>query len=520
MNVAILHHHLRRGGVTQVIANHLRSLDAYLQQRPESAAINVALFHGGDTSGWPGDILSQLKRVQVTMHVVEGLQYDRPRSEGKQIHEAVTAECNKLGWRMDETVLHVHNHTLGKSLAMPEAVRCFAEAKSPLLLQIHDFAEDFRPQNYRKLATVGDELAGIIYPQASHIRYAVLNRRDFKALTQAGVAADQLALLPNPVSSFGEPPDKNAARKLATEKLGLPAGEITFAVYPVRGIARKNLGETLLYTALGDGAFWAGLTLAPKNPAEQPLYDHWRQLAAELNLPMLFGIGENDGLTFAENLAAADVLLTTSVAEGFGMVFLEANFADRPLVGRNLPEITADFVDSGMQFPGLRQKLNVPVNWVGEQAFRDSISQEYEATRAVYGLPSASPDFLRQQCDEMLAVGMLDFAQLNVNQQTAVIERVSKNATARDELFSANDGLEDVIAGRRLASAELLEQNRDVVRKDYSELAIGERLHTQYIELADTQREEAITPVANAATLLDFFLNIKRLNPVRLATTR
>ena len=48
-------------------------------------------------------------------------------------------------------------------------------------------------------------------------------------------------------------------------------------------------------------------------------------------------MGAPGGLEFFENLAAADAVATTSLAEGFGMVFLEAWLAGRPLVGRDLP---------------------------------------------------------------------------------------------------------------------------------------------------------------------------------------
>ena len=37
----------------------------------------------------------------------------------------------------------------------------------------------------------------------------------------------------------------------------------------------------------------------------------------------------------------------TSLAEGFGMVFLESWLAECPLLGRDLPEITRDFVEAG-----------------------------------------------------------------------------------------------------------------------------------------------------------------------------
>ena len=116
-----------------------------------------------------------------------------------------------------------------------------------------------------------------------------------------------------------------------------------FVLYPVRCIRRKNVGEALLYGKLAPPGTVVGVTLPPLNPVAIPVYARWQQLAAEWELPCRFDVGVAGKLTFAESLAASDLILTTSVAEGFGMVFLESWLASRALVGRDLPEITADF---------------------------------------------------------------------------------------------------------------------------------------------------------------------------------
>ncbi len=60
-------------------------------------------------------------------------------------------------------------------------------------------------------------------------------------------------------------------------------------------------------------------------------------------------------------IAKADALITTSVAEGFGLAFLEPWLASKPLVGRNLPEITADFAEHGLDLSALYNCLPVPL---------------------------------------------------------------------------------------------------------------------------------------------------------------
>src|SRR5690606_9606678 len=133
-------------------------------------------------------------------------------------------------------------------------------------------------------------------------------------------------------------------------------------------------GEVLLWSALGkDNAFFA-VSLPTLNPAEQTQYRKWKQMASDLQLPFIFELGAQGGLEFRESLGAADRILTTSLAEGFGMVFLEAWLAGRPLVGRDLPEITGDFKEAGLDLQALHPVLQVPAELVDRRHLLDQLS--------------------------------------------------------------------------------------------------------------------------------------------------
>ncbi len=69
------------------------------------------------------------------------------------------------------------------------------------------------------------------------------------------------------------------------------------------------------------------ITLAPKNPEVKPIYDAWAAFAKELGLNVEFDAGAKS--SFEEMVANADALITTSIAEGFGLAFLEPWLASR-----------------------------------------------------------------------------------------------------------------------------------------------------------------------------------------------
>ncbi|KKK55068.1 hypothetical protein LCGC14_3078280, partial [marine sediment metagenome] len=209
-----------------------------------------------------------------------------------------------------QTVLHLHNHSLGKNRLAAPVVGRLAEAGYAILLQIHDFAEDFRADNYRQ---IGMETAAALYPQAEGIHYAVLNRRDHEILREAGVDPTRLHFLPNPVPQPVDLPSKSEARARLHERFGIGPQE-RFVLYPVRGIRRKNVGEALLYSALAPAGTTVGLTLAPLNPAELSIYTMWKELAAELGELVLVITEKSDELE--KKVAVVNNLRKRAVALG------------------------------------------------------------------------------------------------------------------------------------------------------------------------------------------------------------
>lgn len=510
MDLAIIHYHLNRGGVAGVIAGHLRALAA---APAEARPARVAILYGGRREGWPDGLPAELAPLPVELRAVPELDYDDGRpARPEALAAKLRAALAELGFAADSTILHVHNHALGKNVSLPGALGRLADEGYRLLLQIHDFAEDLRPAMYARLRETLD-LGDALYPQGAGIHYATLNRRDAGILERAGMEPRRVHLLPNPVFDLGELPPRERVREKLAARRGVPA-DAPLLVYPVRGITRKNLGEMLLWSAATERRAWFALTLPPLNPVEKPLYEHWKRLAAELQLACAFEIGAADGLEFAESLAAADRFLTTSLAEGFGMAFLETWLAGRPLVGRDLPKITADFARAGLRFPGLVPALYVPIDWVGRDAFCEMFVRAYRQTLTAYNRPTQIETVLRHKCELLIDHERINFGALDAALQEQVIRRVHATPAARAKLLEWNPILHLAATPSDDAERQLVERNAAAAREHYSLAACGARLTNLYQQLAaEAARRE---PPLAAETILETFLDLRRFRPLRV----
>ncbi len=456
MRVAIVHYHLQTGGVTRIIEHAVSGL------RTQGA--EVAIMSGAAPErDWP-----------VPVQVVPALAYgerEQTCTPQRLAMDLETAARGALNGAPD--IWHVHNHSLGKNLSLPEALFRIAQGGARMLLQIHDFPEDGRPANYRRLLehTGGGDrqrLMSYLYPAARRIHYAVLNGRDQASLRAAGLAGEQLHLLPNPVALEDEEPDAGDTGR-PDQRLWL---------YPTRAIRRKNLGEFLLLSAMGAEQDRFATTRGPQNPAELPLYNAWVEFARSLGLPVDFEIGVQHQGSFVSLLRSAFSLVTTSVAEGFGMAFLEPWLAGRPVAGRNLPEITHEFEDQGVDLGGMYERLDIPLEWIGRDLLLQRARAGLQRVLGAYGI-QPKPDDAERTLSAWVRDGGVDFGRLDEELQQQVIRRVFYSASARSELvpWQRLTGPED--------QRERIQMNRQRIRENYSLEHYGPRLLKIYSGIMD-----------------------------------
>ncbi len=474
LRIAIVHYHLRRGGVTRVIANAARAL------RPLDAETVIL---AGER---PRDKLPAPACAVPALSYRPGAGAADPAAAAEQLRE----KARQAFGGHDPDIWHFHNHSLGKNAALPEILRVFVSQKKKLLLQIHDFAEDGRPGNYAVLQQT-PKWEEAVYPLSPRVHYAVLNQRDRNFLGRAGAPPEQLHLLPNPVALPGD-------REQTAPIPPLPETDRLF-LYPTRAIRRKNVGEFLLISSLGGKGDLFATTLAPDNPLWQPVHSRWARFAEELKLPVRLAIAQDSSHTFSEWVNAARALLTTSVAEGFGLAFLEPWLFGKSILGRNLPEITGDFTEAGIDLPQLYERLEVPLAWVDEETWNRRLAGALRKTYAAYGR-AAPPDAAERARAAAIREGLADFGALDEPLQESVIEKVNASKQARTEIRP--------LSWSHPQEESVIVRNRQRVQEAYSLEAYGEKLAAIYRKL--NEAPEAEPAALEAGKLLDAFLDPAR----------
>ncbi len=346
MNLYIFHYHLNPGGVTRIIESQVEGLK-------NSDSINsITVITGGCEDR------SFFDRKNVNIVVDDAFNYltDSEDIESKYnyIKKRLREICSTDG------ILHFHNLNLGKNPILTLVVSEMASEGFSVINHAHDFAED-RPTNYKFIEEVFNKLSSkpiseILYPQVSNYHIATLNSHDLHRVKGKYVPDDHCHLLPNPVvfheSSKNYDPIKDRL-EICTE-LDLDAHKLNI-VYPVRVIRRKNIGEFILLAILfGDRANWI-VTQPPKNPVEIAYYESWKEFCSKSGIKISWEAGQK--VDFEKLIRSADACITTSIQEGFGMVYMEPWLLNTPVIGRDIQMVTEDLKSSGVEFPLLYDKL-------------------------------------------------------------------------------------------------------------------------------------------------------------------
>jgi hypothetical protein len=447
MKIAIVHYHLKRGGVTSVIRHQVDAL--------------VSM-------GWSPLVLSGAPArtpLPAPVITIPELGYDtdvtgRPNSPdilANKILGAVKEQWPPKG----ADVVHVHNPTLIKNKCLQGALKLLQASDVDLLCQIHDFAEDGRPAAYQDIQYVGD------------CHYAAINTRDHRLLIQSGLTSRGCHLVANTVPPVAarqhRPPPKN------------------MAIYPVRAIRRKNIGEALLLSVFLHREMSLAITLPPNSPADLAGYHQWRSFARRHNLSVLFEIGVD--MAYDDLMAQGRYVLNTSITEGFGFVFLEPWVYGKALWGRRLPAICQGFVDDGVELSHLYSQLEVPLDWIDLQRFAKKWKKTYSRASKILCHPMAMGQ-IESAWHHVSKNGNIDFGLLDEQAQQAVIVKVLADSSAAGRLKQLNPFLER--PGPPDNFDGVIQKNAEAVARYYHPDQYARRLKEVYTHVVQTPVEQRI----------------------------
>lgn len=456
MKIAILHFHLNTGGVTQVIKHQAAVL--------KSLGHDVVLL-SGETPPSP---------MEVPVAVIQGLGYDQIGQAPVPANEVVSKIMQALdrhGLHLPDLV-HVHNPTLAKNSQLLDIIRRLHENDIPLLCQVHDFAEDGRPETF---------FPG---PYPSDCHFAVINLRDYHILRTAGLKDPGLHYLPNPVSPWSKVDD----RQMATQRAVL---------YPVRAIRRKNIGEAILIHCCRHFHRPLLITLPPTSTSDMPAYDLWRHLVDQQGLNVVFEAGLKSD--FHRLTSRCDYVLTTSITEGFGFAFLEAWTGYKLLSGRLLPDICGDFSNHGIQLDHLYRRLMIPLSWIKAGELQRIWSQTMRDAGRHYGI-ALPEEFIADGWHQITSTDHIDFGLLDEGYQHQIVCKVIQDRNAREQLCDKNPAIQ--LKEDPLMSRTMILSNREAVLDHYSTQRYTEHLMRVYDRVVTHHVEHEVDKKAVAMRFL------------------
>ncbi|HVR34671.1 MAG TPA: glycosyltransferase [Methylomirabilota bacterium] len=385
MNLLILHYHLRPGGIRRVIELAVPHLLARLPIRKVILACGEAA-----DQDWNRRFASNLAPVPVDFVVEPSFLYvsdqrrtikamvSRLRATLKRLFDAA-ADAPALVW--------FHNPGVGRNLLLVrETLGACQRRGIPFLAHHHDWWFDNRWLRWREIQRCGfrspSAVARVILSGAPGVRHITISRHDLALLRKH--LPGRCAWLPNPARVSRRPASEpsTATRRWLKRCPGLPDAPLW--VVPCRVLRRKNIAEALLITRWLRPEAHLMVTGGASSSDEVPYSRRLTETARKHRWPLRLGLLETpepDRPEVAEVLAASEVVLLTSIQEGFGLPFLEAAATRRPLIARTIPNVAPDLEQFGFRFPLAYREILVDSRLFDEEAERQRQARLFNVWR-------------------------------------------------------------------------------------------------------------------------------------------
>jgi len=349
--ILVVHYHLRPGGVRRVIE---LALPAIARSAPDLREITLAVGEGSDPM-WIENLRKSLGKVALRLVVEPSFRYlaEQP-SPAKSLRARLAPAMESLLRATD--AVWIHNPALGRNLMLADVLASTAARYGlPVIFHHHDFWFENRWARWPEMRAAGYStlraVAEACFPVGPGVVHATINRLDHSALRCA--FGERAIWLPNPAFRAAVPSAGRvrAARTWLTRELG-DSGPVWLC--PTRLLRRKNLAEALLLTRWLRPEAWLVTTAAVSSEDERSYARRLMDAARKNGWRARFSIladREGDAPRVEELKAASEAVLLTSIQEGFGLPYVEAVAAGRPLLARRLPNVMPDLRRWGFRLP-------------------------------------------------------------------------------------------------------------------------------------------------------------------------
>jgi hypothetical protein len=426
VRLVVFHYHLLPGGVTQVIRS---SALAALRYLPEVDRITLVTGKADNTDNLISEIKKNLVnsmsgKLDIDFSFIPEIGY----ISDQKTHPHVERIKTLLKERFEGCLWWIHNYHLGKNPFFTSAVIQLAEElpTQKIVLQIHDFPEASR---FKNLKVLNKYITDNYYPVLSNIRYVTINNRDRKFLIASGVPDSIVFQLNNPVESLKlEENDEENYKDIDKILSGTEESYIKGApllIYPVRTIRRKNVLEAgllarccpikvnLLPTLPGVSNDEKGYSKLVESCFKQKLLPGAAAAGVKL--------AKND-ISFSKIMSAGKIIISSSVQEGFGYLFLNSLQWRKPLIARDIPVIN-DFNNIfSKDYSYFYDKVNIPL----EDSLRTQLKFAYkEKLDTLQSFLSAGIiSNLELQTVLLLQQDTIDFAYLSPKMQMDFLKKL------------------------------------------------------------------------------------------------
>jgi len=469
--ISVFHYHFLPGGVTTVIRD---AAIITLNHYPEITELTLVSGRMDNLAETCEKIKSQLpeshKHRIKFCHIPDFAYLDETELSFNNMKKSIS-QVEKNLKKMESGADHlwiIHNHHIGKNPFFSKAVIDTAsEGNQKILFHIHDFPESARFSNWKNLKKI---LKKSPYPRNANIRYAVINSRDRAFLIQEGLTEEEVYLIKDPVKDADpESFQINAeAKTRVTNKLAEtygkefpsynPAG-LQF-IYPVRTIRRKNPLEAGLICELLSSFLNKKvnliLTLPGLSSREKKFSSMVEQSFRNGLISGLFGIGQNlegkTGLGFIDLIKASDAVISSSVQEGFGYLYLNALQWNKPLFSRYIDVMSDIESFTNKENSLLYKKIRIPVNNSDKQKIKYLYKDKITSWERVLTKKKAAE--LHISADQIFQDDSVDFSYLPISLQMKVLKRLQTDSSFTLDLTERNREM--------LMTAEILLKTSDI----------------------------------------------------------